>query len=190
MSIKLPISVFLLSTTLAVAGEQFAPPEAHPLKHFDVIWKKNPFTLKTAPAAIQKESFAKDLVLGSMVQFGKETIVVVVNTKTRERTELVTGEAAANGMKIKSANLQETRQDSSVEIEKGGEVAVLHYDESFLKQLAASNAAAEQKRPVAASRPATNDQPAHAAVAATTLSDDQRAALRSTRRRTTAPSSD
>lgn len=190
MLLRPTLFILLLGTCLAGAGEPFTPPEAHPLQHFDVVWKKNPFTLKTAPAALQKESFAKDLVLGSMVQFGKQMVVVVVNTKTRERTELVTGENAANGMAIQSANLQDTRQESSVEITKDGEVAVLRYDESFLKQLAAPSAAGEQKRPAAAARSATSAPSGSPAVAAAQPTDDQRAALRLARRRSGAPSSD
>src|SRR5262245_60918488 len=43
---------------------------------------------KTAPAATESPSFARDLAIGSMYQLGGEITVVVVNTKTDERTTL------------------------------------------------------------------------------------------------------
>ncbi|TLD71295.1 hypothetical protein FEM03_07125 [Phragmitibacter flavus] len=169
--------ILVLGPAFAVAEDGFAPPDAHPLKHFQEIWKKNPFTLKTAPVAVQKESFAKDLVLGSMVQFGEEIVAVVVNTKTRERTELVSGQNAANGMKIKTASLEDTRKDSFVEVEVNGESAVLHYDENFLKQLATSPGS-----PVSG-----GSSKSIAASTRTSSSDDE--SLRSRRRRETTPTS-
>lgn len=126
---------------LVRADNEFTPAETYPIGHYREIWNKNPFTLKTAPSVLKKESFAKDLVLGSMVQYGDEMLVVIVNTKTRERIQLVSGLLTPDGMRIKSANLQDNRADSSVEIEFNGDMAVLRYDEAFQKQLASSSKA-------------------------------------------------
>ncbi|WP_075089973.1 hypothetical protein [Verrucomicrobium spinosum] len=79
---------FLLGSDVE-AQQTFVPPEPFPAEKYENGWRKNPFTLKTAPVAIQRESFAKNLALGSMYDDAEGvTCVVVVNTKTRERTRL------------------------------------------------------------------------------------------------------
>jgi hypothetical protein len=125
---------FTLMTLLCCASaEDFAPPRAYPVERYVEGWMKNPFTLKTAPVAVQRESFAKDLVLGSITKIGDEAKVVVINTKTHVRTPLSDGQDSASGMRIKSVHLEDSRKDTFVEIESGAESAVLRYDEGVLK---------------------------------------------------------
>lgn len=127
----------LLASDLA-AQQTFVPPEPFPEEKYENGWRKNPFTLKTAPVAIQRESFAKNLALGSMYDDAEGvTCVVVVNTKTRERTRLKGQEPAANGMRVTESVIADTRRDSYAVVVSGGEKATLRYDTAFLKQMAA-----------------------------------------------------
>lgn len=120
------------------AAEPWAPPTPFPEQRYENGWRKNPFTLKTAPVAIQRESFAKNLALGSMYDDADGvTSVVVVNTKTRERSRLRGQEAGTNGMRVEESVIADTRRDSYAVVVMGGEKATLRYDEAFLKQLAA-----------------------------------------------------
>ncbi len=123
--------------------DAFVAPQPYPLNRYEEGWQKNPFTLKTAAVAIQKESFAKDLTLGSVLKFDDVTTVVVVNTKTRERKSLKENEASLTGMMIKSVHLETARKDTYVEIAQGNDTAILRYDESFLKQVGSHPAQAQ-----------------------------------------------
>jgi hypothetical protein len=123
--------------------DAFVAPQPYPLNRYEEGWQKNPFTLKTAAVAIQKESFAKDLTLGSVYKFDDVTTVVVVNTKTRERKSLKENEASLTGMMIKSVHLETARKDTYVEIAQGTDTAILRYDESFLKQVGSHPAQAQ-----------------------------------------------
>ena len=143
MTFRYPFLILLLLISWDVcAQETFVPPEAYPVDRYESGWMKNPFTLKTAPVAIAKDSFAKDLVLGSMYQVDSDITVIVVNTKTRERTSLKNQQPASNGMRVKEAALKDTKKESYVIVESAGEEATLHYDDAFLKQMVASNSAA------------------------------------------------
>jgi hypothetical protein len=132
------LTLLFLSTGLAAqAVGDFQGPEAYPVDRYAPLWNKNPFTLKTAPAAIQKDSFAKDLALAGITRIGADTTVLLVNTKTREYLRLKNEDLHANGIKVKTVNLRDTRSDSSVEVIMGSETSVLKYDDGFLKQMAA-----------------------------------------------------
>ncbi|CAN5765989.1 hypothetical protein BH11VER1_BH11VER1_30120 [soil metagenome] len=132
------ITCVWLSAGLATpAAEEFHGPEAYPVDRYIPLWDKNPFTLKTAPAAILKETFAKDLALAGITRIGADTTVLLVNTKTREYLRLKNQDTHASGMKVKSVNMKDTRSDSSVEVVMGTETSVLKYDDGFLKQMAA-----------------------------------------------------
>lgn len=128
--------VVLSPGLIAAAAEEFRAPEAHPVERYMTLWNKNPFTLKTAPAAIQRESFAKDLALAGITRIGADTTVLLVNTKTREYLRLKNEEMHSSGMKVKSVNLRDSRADSSVEVIAGSETSVLKYDTGFLAQMA------------------------------------------------------
>ena len=140
------------------AEERFSTPRAHPLERYESGWKKNPFTLKTAPLPIEVQSFAKDLAIGSMYQVGTATTVVVVNTKTRERTILRNGESAGNGMRVKLASIKDTRKESSAIVQLGGEEATLRYDTSYFKQVAAARTAAGKAHEKSGKQTAANSR--------------------------------
>ncbi|MEI6536382.1 MAG: hypothetical protein WCN98_13630, partial [Verrucomicrobiaceae bacterium] len=120
----------------AAIAEEFVPPKPYASSRYETGWQKNPFTLKTTPVAIQKTSFASDLTLAGVRQSEDDTTVILANTKTREYTRLKNAEPASNGMKVKSVHLQGKRSDTYVELENGGEIAVVHYDEHFLSIMA------------------------------------------------------
>jgi len=127
----------------AASTAQFTEPQAHPVSRYEAGWQKNPFTLKTAPVAVAKESFAKDLALAGWRQAGDDITVILVNTKTREYSRLKNQEAAADGTKVKTAHLEDRHSDTFVELERNSETAVVRYDEAFLRQMSAQGAAAK-----------------------------------------------
>lgn len=134
--------IFLSLAPTAPAVEEFRAPEAHPVERYIPLWNKNPFTLKTAPAAIQRDSFAKDLALAGITRIGADTTVLLVNTKTRDYLRLKNEELHASGMKVKSVNMKETRSESSVEVIMGSETSVLKFDNGFLAQMVPQQAPA------------------------------------------------
>jgi hypothetical protein len=129
--------LFLGSAGMAFA-EDFVPPQAYPLDRYESGWQKNPFTLKTAPPTMQQESFAKDLVLGSVSQIGNSTSVTVVNVKTRDRIHLRDTEPSSAGIKVDSVHLAEKRKDIFVKLAMGNATAVVRYDDAALKTWAAA----------------------------------------------------
>lgn len=149
------------------AAEPWTPPTPYPEQRYENGWSKNPFTLKTAPVAIQRESFAKNLALGSMYDdVDGVTSVVVVNTKTRERSRLRGQEPGANGMRVEESVIADTRRDSYAVVTMGGEKATLRYDEAFLKQMAAGggvtptgSGAGQQRASGHGVEPSANGQP-------------------------------
>jgi len=129
--------ILMISAGVGMAQEDFVPPASYPVERYEAAWKKNPFTLKTAPVAIEKISFAKDLALGAVYQIGDDTTVVVVNTKTRERFKLLNDQSTPAGIKVKAVYHADSRKDTYVEVEAGGEVAALRYDDNYQRQMAA-----------------------------------------------------
>jgi hypothetical protein len=146
----------LLGASLQAAAEEdaFVPPAPYPVERYAPGWQKNPFTLKTAPVAVAKESFARDLALGGISKIGSETKVVLVNVKTRERKTYQNNEAGADGIRVLEVRPATSHRDSFVKVESGGEQAEIRYDESFLKQLAGSQAHMSGIRPPAQGNPA------------------------------------
>jgi hypothetical protein len=134
--------VALVASTLQ-AEEGFMPPQAHPVDRYEAGWNKNPFTLKTAPIALEKASFAQDLAIGTFYGASTDPTVVVINTKTHERIPMRTGSTAANGMTLQSVSLSPSRRDTTAVVTMEGETAVLHFDESFIRQLAAKQGAGD-----------------------------------------------
>ncbi len=156
------ISAILLTLAAARGAASPAPftePQPHPISRYEAGWQKNPFTLKTAPVAVAKESFAKDLALAGWRQAGEDNIVILVNTKTREYSRLKNHEAGPDGTAVKTAHLEDRHADTFVELERNGETAVVRYDESFLKQMAAQGAAAKPTPQVAMRAPNAPGQP-------------------------------
>lgn len=141
-----PTAIFaaamLQVATMDLAAEPFAPPVAYPVERYESGWMMNPFTLKTAPSAIQKESFAKDLALGGVYGPVEKPIVSFVNTKTRERTKLSPGETDKNGLFLKAVFVKPSRKDTYAEVTMGGDAATIRYDNALIAQLAAQSGAA------------------------------------------------
>ncbi len=144
------LSAILLALSAAHGAFSSAPfiePQPHPISRYEAGWEKNPFTLKTAPVAVQKESFAKDLALAGGIVMGEDTTVRLVNTKTREITRLKNHEPGPDGLKVKTAHLEDRRADTFVELERNGETAIVRYDESYQRQMAAQQGAGASPNP-------------------------------------------
>jgi hypothetical protein len=111
------------------------------MERYEAGWQKNPFTLKTAPAPPQRENWAKDLVLGGVSTFdsGDRLEVVVVNSKTHQRTKL-NNKNAVEGMIVKSVDSHAIHNDTTAVVEMKDDqfqpTATLKYDDTVLKSMA------------------------------------------------------
>ncbi|MBN8422589.1 MAG: hypothetical protein J0L73_26995 [Verrucomicrobia bacterium] len=141
--LKLGWCLLLASGGLLSGAEPpaFTPPQAYPAARYEAGWSKNPFTLKTVAAVAAQGSFARDLAIGAHYGAVDNPTVVIVNTKTNERTLLRKDQPAPGGMRLKSAHLTSHRSECQVEVVQGAEDAVLTYDAGYLSQLAAGEAA-------------------------------------------------
>ncbi len=150
---KRALAMACLAATAAASGllaqepAVFTPPQAYPVDRYEAVWSKNPFTLKTAPAVVENISFAKDLAIVSLYGDKTNPTIVIVNTKTHERTRLKQGETASNGMKLASFKLGETRKDTTVEVVLGSETTELKYNPEYMSQMAASGGGAKPGAP-------------------------------------------
>jgi len=134
---------YLLLFFLGILGgeafaEAFVPPQAYSIDRYEAGWQKNPFTLKTALPTPTRDSFAKDLVLGSVSKIDGSTSVVLINAKTRARIHLDDAKASPSGIQVTSVHFAEKRKDISVELAMGGDTATVRYDDAVLIQLASA----------------------------------------------------
>lgn len=139
---------FLASFVVLFSGVSFAedvvlftPPQVYAVDRYETGWSKNPFTLKTAPVVVEAASFSKDLAIGAYYGDANNPTVWLVNTKTHKRTKLKKGQPSANGIELTDVKFGSTRKDVSVEVRLGAETTKLHFDDSYLKQVAASEGA-------------------------------------------------
>lgn len=138
---RFPLIVPLVAVLLHLAAdcvhaEAFAPPMPYPAERYEGGWMMNPFTLKTAPTAVQRDSFAKDLAIQAHYGSVERPIVSIVNTKTRERTRLSPGETDKDGMLLKAVHVKPSRKETYAEVVMNGETAVVRYDNAFIAQMA------------------------------------------------------
>ena len=132
---------YLLACGAALAQQDaavFTPPKAYPVDRYEAGWSRNPFTLKTAPVIVENASFAKDLAIAGISGDTANPTVTVVNIKTHERFRLKLGQPGENGMLLHDVKRAATRKDSVVEVTLGTETSKIHYDNSYLKQVAAT----------------------------------------------------
>lgn len=136
-----------MTLVLTIAGAQaqeamtFQAPRPYDAQRYEAGWSKTPFTLKTIPVAMEQASFAKDLAIGSYYGDTENPTVVVVNTKTGERTRLQQGRPAANGMMLKNFKHGSGRKDAVAEVTLGPETTQLHYNDDYVRQIAAAEGA-------------------------------------------------
>ena len=116
----------------------FQPPVPYDVQRYEAGWNKNPFTLKTAAPVVEQASFAADLTIGTYFGDSADPTIVIVNTKTNERTSLKQGRPAANGMKLSSVNLGASRKDVLAQVTLGTETADIRYNDTYVKQMAAA----------------------------------------------------
>ncbi len=157
------ITVLLTPVVLSAQQGNFVAPKPYSASRYEAGWERNPFTLKTAPPSVQRESPVKDLVLYNSYSIGDKRTVILANVKTRERIKLSGTSPGPGGMLMKSYHQGENRRDSYVEIDVNGETAMLRYDDSFLKQMASKGGNAAQQKGTAGAAGAK--KPADPAVA-------------------------
>lgn len=129
----------------------FQPPVPHDVQRYEAGWNKNPFTLKTLPPVVESVSFAADLAIATYYGDSAAPTIIIVNTKTTERTSLKQGQPAPNGMQLRSVKLGSSHKDLVVEVTLGSETAAIRYNDSYLKQMATAEttkaSAMQQSRP-------------------------------------------
>ncbi|MFZ2276551.1 MAG: hypothetical protein WAW39_02085 [Prosthecobacter sp.] len=116
----------------------FQPPVPHGVQRYEAGWNKNPFTLKTVAPVAEQASFAADLTIGTYFGDSADPTIIIVNTKTNERTSLRQGQPASNGMKLSSVKLGASRKDLVAQVTLGTETAAIRYNDSYVKQMAAA----------------------------------------------------
>ena len=129
-----------LGGVLAQEPAPFQPPQSYDVQRYETDWNKNPFTLKTAPIVTGAESFAKDLAVATYFGDIADPTIVIVNTKTHERTSLQKGRTARNGWKLGAVRFGTSRKDITVELIQVNERALLKFDDPYVRALAASAA--------------------------------------------------
>ncbi len=138
---KIAFIVLLLFCACPFAtAQEFVALKTHLVERYETDWQKNPFTLKTAPALMNRESFAKDFALAGISSNGENTTVILVNTRTREYTRLRNHDPAPGGLRVKLASPSERRVENFVELELNQETAIVRFDENFLRQVASNQA--------------------------------------------------
>ena len=110
-------------------------PVVPPMSRYEEIWKNSPFELEAAPDVVStaKQSFAKDYALKGLYKEGDETIVYIINRKTRETHKVTKDGGGEGGFKLQS--LQGTSnnvRDVEANIEKDGEVARITFDKTLM----------------------------------------------------------
>jgi hypothetical protein len=134
------IVMTVIGMSKAAEPEAFRPPHAYDAQRYEVGWNRNPFTLQTTPGAVTADSFALDLAVATYFGDAADPTVVIVNTKTHERTSIQKSKPAANGWRLGTVNLGEARQKITVELLKGRERALLRFDLPYVCALAATAA--------------------------------------------------
>ena len=122
-------------------------PVVPPVSRYEDIWKNSPFELEAAPdvASTVKESFAKDYALSGMLKQGDETIVYIINKKTKETHRVTRDGGGEGGFKLRSLEgASNNVREVEATIEKDGEVARITYDKTLL---AAATGAAMKNHP-------------------------------------------
>lgn len=135
------IIILLLMAGPARAQQEamlFQPPVPHDVQRYEAGWNKNPFTLKTVAPVTEQASFAADLTIGTYFGDSADPTIIIVNTKTNERTSLRQGRPAANGMKLSSVKLGASRKDLLAQVTLGTETADIRYNDTYVKQMAAA----------------------------------------------------
>lgn len=121
-------------------AETFQPPKPYEVQRYEAGWNRNPFTLKTAPVAVENAPFAKDLTIGSYYGDTADPTIVIVNTKTNDRYVLKRSKPSSNGMTLKDVKYGSGRKDFVAEVTLGSETSEIRYNDTYVKQMAAAEA--------------------------------------------------
>lgn len=114
-------------------------PVVPPMSRYEEIWKNSPFELEAAPDVVStaKQSFAKDYALSGMLKQGDETVVYIINRKTKETHKVTKDGGGEGGFKLLSLEgASNNVRDVEATIEKGGEEARLTYDKALMSSAA------------------------------------------------------
>ncbi|HYF34592.1 MAG TPA: hypothetical protein VD994_04820 [Prosthecobacter sp.] len=115
----------------AETADILAIPAPYPVSRYEAAWSKNPFLRKTVVIEQAKESALKDWALNGMAEYDGKIRVTMVNKQTGEYKHVTNQDGADAEFRLIQANFNRNRADASAEIEKGGEKAVIKYDENL-----------------------------------------------------------
>ena len=105
-------------------------PIAYDASRYESAWENNPFTRKVAAMAQPVVNWAQDWVLLSMYNNRGKVRVSIRNRQTSEVKRIGDGSAEKEFTLVK-ANFHRSRSEASAEISRGGETAIIKYDETM-----------------------------------------------------------
>ncbi|MES2595143.1 MAG: hypothetical protein V4662_07405 [Verrucomicrobiota bacterium] len=114
------------------AAEDDGPaiPIAYDMTRYDSVWDKNPFTRKVVVINQPTVNWGQDWALAGMLNLKGFIRVSMRNKQTNEIKRVTNEYKEGDEFKLVKANFNRSRKDASAEIEKGGDVATLKYDEN------------------------------------------------------------
>ncbi|GEM_PF-2235286 len=151
-----PPSSSLLPCALALVGLGCGAlladelPVALPASRYAALERKSMFAPAPPEAAFQpKASFAGDLFVLGLAQFGDKDFVILINRQTREKFSLVTGDKGPDNLELASVRWAEDPAQSVVTVRRGMDSAVLEFDEAAFQKPVVTSAPAAPKTGVA-----------------------------------------
>ncbi len=116
-----------------------AIPQAAPANRYAALAAKSMFAPAAAVATIQpKPSFAADLFVVGLAQFGEKDFVMIINRRTRDKFSLVTGgEKGPDDVELSSVRWAANPAQSAVTVRRGLDSSVLEFDEAAFQKPAA-----------------------------------------------------
>jgi hypothetical protein len=142
MFIRRALPILVLACGLAGTAAWCSPPQAlptpYPADRYQPMSGHSPFAVATAsaPEAAATPGFAAQLYVDGVVQVGTKEFAAI---KSRDTTDmpntlfLAVGATSNDGLKVEAVNWADEVGKSTVEVSKGGERALLSFDEATVK---------------------------------------------------------
>jgi hypothetical protein len=120
----------LICLPLATALASDVVPRPYEVERYSAAWQKNPFLRVTKVSLQTREVWAADWMLNGMAEFDGKTFVTLVNSRTGEKRRLTSNDSPGAEMRLVRAHFSRTSSEAFVEVQKGGETAILKYSGS------------------------------------------------------------
>jgi len=117
-------------------------PTALPASRYAALERTSMFAPPAPVASTEaKASFAADLFVAGLAQFGGKDFVMIINRRTREKFSLLTGEKGPDGVELAGVRWAEDPAQSAVTVKRGADSSVLEFDEAAFQKPAVQPAA-------------------------------------------------